>query len=333
MNERKIIVNELLCYCVNARETMNRDSIEMVISGYFEINELTLAKEILTSDIYIKNILDKSECRFIVKRKAPNLANKISKDIIGIFDLIDELNPESMPLYVASNIRRIPPLGDQNTNMASIHSAIILLRNNVNLINEAITPLLISANEVNINKDNDIPNICEHISADISIDHSLPDAIVNNHETYASKVRKPTADDNFTLVNKNVKNVKNVNKVKTTRRNVITIGKGSSEAFGKPPARRYHLFLSRINIDVTIESIKSYICKEFEITSDECSVEKIITSRHFVSSFKVSLMIDNVQDMYNCNRWPSGILIKRFYNKINKTNIDNNINVNVNPTN
>ena len=108
---------------------MNRDSIEMVISGYFEINELTLAKEILTSDIYIKNILDKSECRFIVKRKAPNLANKISKDIIGIFDLIDELNSESMPLYVASNIRRIPPLGDQNTNMASIHSAIILLRN------------------------------------------------------------------------------------------------------------------------------------------------------------------------------------------------------------
>ena len=125
----------------------------------------------------------------------------------------------------------------------------------------------------------------------------------------------------------------NVNNVKTTRRNVIIIGKGSSEAFGKPPARRYHLFLSRINIDVTIESIKSYICKEFDIISDECSVEKIITSRHFVFSFEVSLMIDNVQDMYNCNRLPSGILVKRFYNKINKTNIDNNINVNVNPTN
>ena len=116
------------------------------------------------------------------------------------------------------------------------------------------------------------------------------------------------------------------------RRNVIQIGKGSSEAFGKPPARRYHLFLSlRINNDVTTESIKLYICKEFEITSDECSVEKIITSRHLLSSFKVSLMIDNVQDMYICNRWPSSILVKRFYNKINKTNIDNNINVNVNP--
>ena len=218
--------------------------------------------------------------------------------------MIDNVNSESIPLFVASNIRRIPPLGDQNTNMASIHSAIILLRNNVNLINEAITPLLISANEVNINKYNDIPNICEHTSADISIDHSLPDTVVNNHETYASKVRKPTPDDKFTLVNKNVKNVK------TTRRKVITIGKGSSEAFGKPPARRYHLFLSlRINNDVTTEAIKSYICKEFEITSDECSVEKIITSSHFVSSFNVSLMIDNVQDMYNCNRWPSGIVV------------------------
>ena len=167
----------------------------------------------------------------------------------------------------------------------------------------------------------------------MSIDNSLPDTVMNNHETYASKVRKPTPDDKFTLDNKKVKNVKNVNNVKTTRRNVITIGKGFSEAFGKPPARRYHLFLSRINIDVTTESIKSYICKEFEITSDECLVEKIITSRHFVSSFKVRLVIDNDQDMYNCNRWPSGIFVKRFYNKINKTNIDNNINVNVNPTN
>ena len=120
-----------------------------------------------------------------MKHKSPNLADKISKDIIGIVDLIDELNSESMPLYVASSIRRIPPIGDQNTNMASIYSAIILVRNNVNLINEAITTLLISPNKVHINKDNDIPNICEHTSADISIDHSVPDTVVNKHETYA----------------------------------------------------------------------------------------------------------------------------------------------------
>ena len=59
----------------------------------------------------------------------------------------------------------------------------------------------------------------------------------------------------FTLVNKKVKN----SKIKNASRNGITIGKGSSEAFGKPPARRYHLFLSlRINNDVTTEAIKSY---------------------------------------------------------------------------
>ena len=52
------------------------------------------------------------------------------------------------------------------------------------------------------------------------------------------------------------------------------------------------------------------ICKELEITSDECSVDKIITMRHFVSTFKVSLMIDNVLDMYNCNKMPSYILVK-----------------------
>ena len=67
--------------------------------------------------------------------------------------------------------------------MAYIHYAIILLRNNVNLINESITPLLSSPNKININKDNDIQNICEYTSVDISIDHSVPDTGLNNHET------------------------------------------------------------------------------------------------------------------------------------------------------
>ena len=39
-----------------------------------------------------------------------------------------------------------------------------------------------------------VPNICEHTSADISIYQSVPDTGLNNHETYASKVRKPTPD-------------------------------------------------------------------------------------------------------------------------------------------
>ena len=38
-------------------------------------------------------------------------------------------------------------------------------------------------------------------------------------------------------------------------------------------------------------------------------------------------MINNVQDVYNCERWPSDILIKRFFNKANH---DNNVNVNSN---
>ena len=108
------------------------------------------------------------------------------------------------------------------------------------------------------------------------------------------------------------------------RRKGVIIGNNSSDAFGKTPPRRYHLFLSRLNNDVTA---LSYICKEFDITSKECSVEKIITSHHVVSSFKVSLMNNNVQDVYNCERWPSCILIKRFFNKANH---DNNVNVNSN---
>ena len=335
---RKIIINEVLCFCVNVRETMNRDSMVMVISGYFEIDELSVYKEILTSNICIKKIVDDSGCRYSVKRKSPNLSEKISKDIVGIFDLIDNVNSESITLFVASNIRRIPPIGDQNTNMASIHSAIILLRKNINVINEAIIPLIDNTNNIIDTTNKDIsPNICDHISADIPIDNQMKSGNSNNNHpiSYASIVRNTILDDGFTLITSTKKLKKSQVKdslipnkeIVNIRRKGVIIGKNSSEAFGKTPPRRYHLFLSRLNNDVTADDITSYICKEFDITSKECSVEKIITSHHFVSSFKVSLMINNVQDVYNCERWPSSILIKRFFNKANH---DNNVNVNSN---
>ena len=244
--------------------------------------------------------------------------------------MIDNVNSESFPLFVASNIRRIPPIGDQNTNMASIHSAIILLRKNINLINEAIIPLIDNTNNIIDTTNKYIsPNICEHISADIPIDIQLKSGnSKNNHPiSYAYIVRNTTLDDGFTLITstKKVKKsqvkeslIPNKETVNIRRKGVI-IGKNSSEAFGKTPPRRYHLFLSRLNNDVTADDITSYICKEFDVTSKELSVEKIITSHHFanmLSSFKVSLMINNVQDVYNCERWPSGILIKRFLIKL-----------------
>ena len=114
-----------------------------------------------TSDIFNKKMVDDSECRYSVKRKSPNLSEKISKDIFGIFDLIDNVNSESIPLFVASNMIRIPPIRDQHTNMASIHSAIISLRNNINLINEAIIQLIDNNNNIKDTTNKDIsPNIC-----------------------------------------------------------------------------------------------------------------------------------------------------------------------------
>ena len=72
--------------------------------------------------IYLfKTILDDSECRHSFKRKSPNLSLQISKDIVGIFYLIDQVNSDTINVFVASNISRIPPIGNQNTNMESIH--------------------------------------------------------------------------------------------------------------------------------------------------------------------------------------------------------------------
>ena len=127
--------------------------------------------------------------------------------IDGIFDLIDNVNSKSITLYVASNIRRIPPIGDQNTNMASINSAIILLRKSIHLINEAIIPLTDNNNNIKDTTYKDIsPNICEHISADITIDNQLKRRnIKNNHtKSYESIVRNTTLDDGSNNINQEI---------------------------------------------------------------------------------------------------------------------------------
>ena len=103
--------------------------------------------------------------------------------------------------------------------------------------------------------------------------------------SYASIVRNATLDDGFTLITSTKKSKKSQvkeslipNKVTVNiRRNGVIIGKNSSDAFGKTLPRRYHLFLSRLN------NVYTYICKEFDVTSKEYSVKKIITSHHFVS--------------------------------------------------
>ena len=323
MANRLIIVNEVLCFCVNARETMNRDSIQMVLSGFFTTDELLNAKKCITDIDYIVKLMETSESRLNVKRKAPNLAEKISKDLVAILDLIDEFNSPSIPLFVASDIRRLPPIGDQNTNMAAIHSAIIMLRNNINLINESIAPLLdkSSVNHVQIN--NLLDNTSDNISSDKQVNPTVNNDL-NKNLTYASIVNSKTSDDGFRLVNpKKPKKDKDRSSLSTTRKKQdIYVGKGSSEALGKTPGRRCHLFLSRINIDVTTDVLKTYICNEFKISDNDCQVENINTRQKFVSSFKVSLMIDSVQDAYDGNRWPKGIIIKRFFirNNNNATN-------------
>ena len=135
-----------------------------------------------------------------------------------------------------------------------------------------------------------------NLSDDIPIDNQQKRGNSKNKHnmSYESIVRNTTLDDEFTLITSTKKFMKSQVKdslipnkeTMNIRRKGVIIGKNSSEAVGKTPPRRYNLFLSKLNNDVTADDSISYICKECDGTSKECSVKKIITSHHFVSLFQ-----------------------------------------------
>ena len=110
--EQKIVVNELLCFLSNKVRSMTYDAIMKLCLDFYDEESVTAAKQTLLQHVAVSDNDDKKR-----KRIGPNKKINGMKDILNIFL---ELTVEDVPLFVANNLKNLPPLSMDNFDMSRI---------------------------------------------------------------------------------------------------------------------------------------------------------------------------------------------------------------------
>ena len=73
-----------------------------------------------------------------------------------------------------------------------------------------------------------------------------------------------------------------------------------------------HIFATRFAPDTAIETIEKYIKSKFK-EANEVECYKLNTKFDSYTSFRISLCGVSYKDIFSLQKWPSGILVKKFY--------------------
>ena len=84
----------------------------------------------------------------------------------------------------------------------------------------------------------------------------------------------------------------------------------------KAVRRTADVFLGRMDSDVSIECIKSYIQETFELHVYNIEELKIVTDEY--KAYKITVSLDEREKLFNPELWPEGIVVDKFYSRSKK---------------
>ena len=83
----------------------------------------------------------------------------------------------------------------------------------------------------------------------------------------------------------------------------------------KASNRTVDIFIGRIDVSNTIDDLKMYIKDNFRINIIDISQ---ITARYnHYNCYKVQILLNDRDCLFNTNMWPEGVIINKFYNRKN----------------
>ena len=88
------------------------------------------------------------------------------------------------------------------------------------------------------------------------------------------------------------------------------VGKRKNTSF-KAIERYYDVFVGGCQLDMTEEKLKDYCNNDLKIAIYDCNELKIINNRY--KCFKISLTLENRNEILNADYWPENTWVKKFY--------------------
>lgn len=120
-----LVVNELLTFVQNKHEVMDSESLVRICTTAFSTEDVEKAKSLLFQSISSVDFRK-------IKRK--NKDGKSKKDLFDIIEVFKSLDPEKIPIFVAQDLNKLPPITFDHVDVSRLLKDIIILQNEITLI-------------------------------------------------------------------------------------------------------------------------------------------------------------------------------------------------------
>ncbi|KAJ2937441.1 hypothetical protein O0L34_g19349 [Tuta absoluta] len=127
-----LVINEVLSFIQNKCDVMDEDSMIRLCITAFKPEEISDAKNLLFSSLKAK-----------AKRKKINRKKdgKSQRELEDIISLIKEVSPEDLPIFVARDLHKLPPVTFDHLDATRLLRDLIMLKNEIETIKDTYVPM------------------------------------------------------------------------------------------------------------------------------------------------------------------------------------------------
>jgi hypothetical protein len=345
--QNMVIVNEVLCYAVGKFKNSPVSQLKVVLTSFYEDDELALAKDMLITQV---SILNNTLLPRYARRKGDGRGKAIVDDLMDILSLIDENNLfEKLPQFAAVNLERVPTIRFEDMELYCMVSRLKKIEDRLTVV-EAFT----GGNDAAKNKMDILESkltVIENRCAATPAETFFPRALVNEAEkcdesggtsgssvSWADKARALTdnAADGFTTVMRkktqtsgggenNIADSRSktesehttlVHSHKNDKKPVIRGNKTVSDEgrlkSGVLIIKKSVLHVDNLDISCTVDILKEFVT-DLKVNVLSCFTAKSWLKeeeRQQVSAFRLCIEAKDRETVCSPSIWPSGVIIR-----------------------
>ena len=127
------LINEVLCFMKNKMNILPFDILSKLCCDFYSEAEIVKAKELLYATAFLH--IDECDRPRMIGRRG---ASKATSDVEDMLKELLALSPANIPVYVAADLSKIPPVGPNNFNFSSIMNDVQTLKEQMCLLKKAV---------------------------------------------------------------------------------------------------------------------------------------------------------------------------------------------------
>lgn len=123
-----LVICEVLAYVIDKLDVMDEDSLSRICVTAFTSEDITSAKKLLWDSIPVEKR---------IKFKTRKGDKKTQRDIDDIFMLLKQAIPGSLPIFVARDLKKLPPITFDHVDVTRLLKDILVLKHELKSIQES----------------------------------------------------------------------------------------------------------------------------------------------------------------------------------------------------